>query len=214
MPAPPFDDWVESIFRRPVTKDGWWWDESQPPPLDAEKAPAEALELLTRLFRNPDVVSRFTNQELGQGFWFLFAFNSSYMDVARNTALPEQLRVGCVESIFDLNRDLLAARCGDSLVDDGPWSLVTTTFMLWDLNSALYARPEDPAVDAACLRAMTRTLSLQSSVCRRSALHGLGHWASEYPDQVGGTIDAFLARKDLLPDEREYAMRAREGNVP
>ena len=213
--APPFDDWVDSVFRRPVTERGWWWEESQPSPWDPEGAPEHALALLTQLFRSPGAVGRFNDQELGQGLWFLFANSSSaYLDVVRESTLPERDRVLCVESIFELNRDLLAPRCGDLPEDSGPWSLNTTTCMLWDLNSALNPHPEDPVVDEACLRVMALTLDLGSAVCQLSALHGLGHWAAGYPDRVTRTIDAFLMRKGILPNVREYAAQARTGHIP
>ena len=65
MTTPTFDAWVDSIFRRPVTEEGWWWDEAQPRPLDPDDAPEQALELLIRLFRNPGAVTRFGDQQLG-----------------------------------------------------------------------------------------------------------------------------------------------------
>ena len=212
--VPSFEEWVDSVFRRPVTDEGWWWDTSQPRPLDPERAPAEALELLNRLFRNPEAVSRFSDQELGQGLWFLFdSSGSSYLDLVRSSILPEQARAGCVESIFELNRELLARRCGDSVEEAGPWSLITTTYMLWDLNDSLGPHPEEPAVDEACLGTLVRILALESGVCQRSALHGLGHWAACYPERVMQTIDGFLTRTGLAPKIRDYAAQARTGHV-
>ena len=50
--------------------------------------------------------------------------------------------------------------------------------------------------------------------CRFSALHGLGHWHAEHPEQVEQIVDAFLSRhKDLRHHLIEYASRARLGNV-
>jgi len=61
---------------------------------------------------------------------------------------------------------------------------------------------------------MARTLELASAVCQLSALHGLGHWSSRYPERAIQTIDAFLTRKDLVPQVREYAAQARTGHIP
>jgi hypothetical protein len=69
-------------------------------------------------------------------------------------------------------------------------------------------------IDTACLKVMRLTLDLDSDACRESALHGLGHWAYLYPQQVKTIIDAWLARNRQLTGElKAYALAARRGYV-
>ncbi len=72
----------------------------------------------------------------------------------------------------------------------------------------------EPEIHQATLRVMSEVLDLPSETCRFSALHGLGHWHAQHPEQVEQIVDAFLARhKDLRPHLIEYASRARLGSV-
>jgi hypothetical protein len=72
----------------------------------------------------------------------------------------------------------------------------------------------EPEIHQATLTVMSEVLDVPSELCQFSALHGLGHWHAQHPDQVEQIIDAFLARqKDLKPDVIEYAARARLGSV-
>lgn len=72
----------------------------------------------------------------------------------------------------------------------------------------------EPEIHQATLSVMTEVLELPSETCQFSALHGLGHWHGEHPEQVERIVDAFLARhKDLSAHVIEYASRARVGNV-
>jgi hypothetical protein len=72
----------------------------------------------------------------------------------------------------------------------------------------------EPEIHQATLSVMTKVLNLPSETCQFSALHGLGHWHGEHPEQVERIVDAFLTRhKDLSPHVVEYASRARLGSV-
>ena len=72
----------------------------------------------------------------------------------------------------------------------------------------------EPEIHQATLTVMSKVIELPSELCQFSALHGLGHWHAEHPDQVEQIVDAFLARhKDLSPHVIEYASKARLGDV-
>lgn len=62
--------------------------------------------------------------------------------------------------------------------------------------------------------AMERTLTLPSEAAYESALHRLGHEEVINPVRVGEIIDAFLVnRRDISPELRIYATRARDGGI-
>ena len=72
----------------------------------------------------------------------------------------------------------------------------------------------EPEIHQATLSVMSEVLDLPSETCQFSALHGLGHWHAQHPEQVEQIVDAFLTRhKDLRPHLIEYASRARLGSV-
>ena len=54
----------------------------------------------------------------------------------------------------------------------------------------------------------------RGGACRKSALHGLGHWAAAYPAQVEAIISTWVrAQSGLRPDLQRYADAARHGCV-
>jgi len=89
-----------------------------------------------------------------------------------------------------------------------------------ELHNALLKKTLDeqieiePEIHQATLRVMSEVLDLPSETCQFSALHGLGHWHAQHPEQVEQIVDGFLTRhEDLRPHVIEYASRARLGNV-
>jgi hypothetical protein len=89
-------------------------------------------------------------------------------------------------------------------------------YMWWDIIP-ITGRPDDPKrkeFDQAILRVMKSTLQLDSTACRESALHGLGHWQHDYPERVGEIIDKFSMSQRELPEKlRAYMINAYTGCV-
>jgi hypothetical protein len=75
--------------------------------------------------------------------------------------------------------------------------------------------PEDRRLlHAAALETLTAILRLDSITCQESALHGLGHWHSAFPEQVESMIDAFISTHADAPAALlTYARNARCGCV-
>jgi hypothetical protein len=69
-------------------------------------------------------------------------------------------------------------------------------------------------LDSAVLLTLDGILRLDNDACRRSALHGLGHWRVYRPVEATDVIDRFLRENpDLDPELRKYASEARAGLV-
>ncbi len=218
MTSPPLGDWLESVFEHPVTKPSWWWNENAKLPLSPDKASREALDLLTTLCESPAVLAAYTDEQVAQGLWFLFDTScSEYTTLLRNQDLPWAARQRCLNAILTLYGDLFAVRCAPVMGHPFSKPLNGMCYMLWDLSEALEPHPEgpEPEVDEACLAILSQTLLISHIACQDSALHGLGHWASAYPERVASTIDEFLRDNPAAPSElREFALRAREAKVP
>jgi hypothetical protein len=88
--------------------------------------------------------------------------------------------------------------------------------MWWDIIP-IHGKPSDPnqkEFDQAILQVMDSTLQLDSVACRESALHGLGHWQHEYPEQVGDIINRFsMSHRNLRKELETYMKNAFVGYV-
>jgi len=213
-----FEDWVTHVFDHDVTDPQWYFEPDAP----FWAAPAGlTLAHMTRLFEDPRAyLSTYDDERLNQGFWYLVSnAGSNHMFALTDTSAPLAARIRCVESFAPLFRELFAARCSTHLSHLSPLEvnpLNGACYMWWDIIPFTGA-PHDPEhreLDAAALSVMETILSLASVACQESALHGLGHWCSSYPDRVGAIIDHALARAHGWPPAlTAYAQSARRGCV-
>jgi hypothetical protein len=89
-------------------------------------------------------------------------------------------------------------------------------YMWWDIIpfGGQPNNPERSEFDQEILNVLESTLQLDSIPCEESALHGLGHWQQDYPQQVTEIIDKFLqGQADLREELRAYALNAYRGYV-
>lgn len=87
----------------------------------------------------------------------------------------------------------------------------TQRHLLYVVGSYVHLGQE---IDEACLEVMQRTLDLDALACCESTLHGLGHWAHSYPQEVEAIISTWLVRNPFLKEAlKEYAHAARKGHV-
>jgi hypothetical protein len=215
---PTFPEWVRHIFDHPVDKPEWYWA----PDADIAEPPAQiSVAYLTQLFIDPEqILAPYTDAQLNQGLWYLVSNScSNYMFtlLQPKVAWPER-REG-LRAITNLFAQLFANRCSPHLshLDErGANPLNSVCYMWWDLFPS-WGHPESPTealVDAELLMVMQRVLALDDLACQESALHGLGHWHLNYPEEVEGAIDAFLVSEPQLDVRlRRYAFSARQGCV-
>ena len=204
-PYPEFEDWFRTLLSDEVTREA-----DLPAPL--------ALDYVGRLFRESGrVLAGHSDAAVASALSRVISpEESSELRAVNDASLPMQRRIGCVEAIGELFAHTFAPRCERRLSHTGEAAspLNTVCFMWWD-TAVLHARPDRwPDLDSACLAVMRQCLELPSVACWESALHGLGHWVSDYPEVVRGAIDGFLAsRQRHRPALLDYAMRARAGSV-
>jgi hypothetical protein len=215
----PFDEWLKHVFDHDLSDPAWYWD------LDADHwagPPTTTAQFITRLFENADQLLRpFSDAQLNQGLWYIVshACSSMMLDVLHESRVPRDDRRRCLSSILSLFRQCFAVRCSEHLShQDGPGAkpLNSVCYMWWDIFPT-WGNPDDPSCaeqDQQLLDVMANTLAIPSVACRESALHGLGHWQHQYPDEVENIIDAFLGTApDIRPDLAQYAFSARQGHV-
>ena len=198
---------TDFIFGQPVPEDPkskeWYWD------VDLTFDPREQVAHLTTIFRNAaDLRSRYSPDQLEQGFWYLISgAHSGLCDLLWNTAVPWEARAELIDSTVVLYRDLFA-------VDP----LDTSAHMFWDGIAYDYSLTRDPETNAedrrvqdAIFEALVQILGLDSLTCQRAALHGLGHLRHH---ETAKAIKNFLARNpDLSGKDRAYAHACASGTM-
>jgi hypothetical protein len=213
-----FEDWVAHVFDHDVSDPQWYFE------LDADfwDAPASlTLAYLTRLFNAPvELLARFNDQQLNQGFWYLVSnAGSNHMFALTDKSAPLAARLQCLRSFIPLFQQLFATRCTRHLsyIDQpGASPLNLACYMWWDIIP-FFAAPNDESqreLDAAALDVMEETLAIDSVACKESALHGLGHWNARYPREVSDIIGRALRDARGWPPELErYARYAQSGCI-
>ena len=217
-----FEQWLTYVFDHPVRESGqeWYWD------LDVDwwdGPAADTVQFLTQAFENAAVLFQpYSDAQLNQGLWFL-ASNacSNHMFALMDSSVPWPARQRCVRSIHLLFEECFAKRCTPHLShlpepEPGAGPLNLVCYMWWDIIP-IGPKPDDPTrteLDREILGVMESTLQPGSIACCESALHGLGHWKSSYPQRIEEMIEAFLQSHQGLREElRTYARSAYQGCV-
>ena len=219
-PTPPdslLSGWIEHVFDHPVTDPAWYW--SPDAPAWDESPERNAISISETFERSGELLARFTDDQLNQGFWYLVSNScSDFMFALIEPAVPLALRLRALRSFVPLFEQVMAVRCSPHLshLDErGANPLNNACYMWWDLLP-IYGRPEQPdctEFDSEVLVVLRDLLAIPHDACRESALHGLGEWARYYP-RVASIVDKFLTRTPgLRPELVSYALRARSGNV-
>lgn len=212
-----FTDWVRGIFDHPVVDPAWYWDLESDECLEADNTNAE---YLTRLFsESATIFADYSDDQVGQGLWMIASSScSNHAFSFTGGTAPWEVRQRAIQSIYLLYEQCFAKRCDCRLghLDESENLLNSTCYMWWDLLPA-WCDPCDPSKvrDASeYIQVMKRCLSIEHDACIEGALHGLGHWALNFPEQVGLVIDDFLKQhKKLRPELVSYAKSAREAMV-
>src|SRR5258708_3626741 len=128
-----FEEWVRHLFDHPVEGPQWFADPDAP----YWVGPAElTFAWITRLFEDPLTwLSRYTDAQLAQGFWYLVSNGGSDCMVALGDAsVALRNRVRCVRAFATVFRRVFAVRCGwhlSHLGEPGASALDTTCYMWW-----------------------------------------------------------------------------------
>jgi hypothetical protein len=213
-PVLSFDEWLDRVFENPVSTQGY--DRV----VDCGLCPPDVqVDYLARVFEHPEeYLAPYSNAQINQSFWFLLSTDSDAGDALVDANVPWSMRARCLATIPSLFERLFASRCDPGLshldeVRSNP--LNSACYMWWDLFPT-WGRPDDPTQaesDGLLLGVMSRLLGLEHEACWESALHGLGHWALHYPNQVATIVEDFLERHALRPELELYARAARYGCI-
>ena len=213
-----FAGWLGHVFDRAVSAERWYHaatDENR-----WEPAREDFLGYLAQAFEGPqEAFGRFSDAQLDQGLHFLLDSGfSSDIFALKDPKIGWPKRQRALRSIGTLYRDCFAVRCTQTLahLNEAGSPLNSACYVWWDLLP-LRGEPEKAErkdLDQEIMKVLEETLEIAHVACQEAALHGLGHWASKYPERVSSVVGSFLERrKDARPELLEYARKAREGLV-
>lgn len=222
---------LEFIFNEDEHQDPEYWEEG--PGVFyrlCKNAPAEIIPLFLHLMRNlrGDLASYSLEKIAGSVNSLFHPGFSETLFVLMNEDVPEADRCEAIRAMTHLYEDLFEIRCAPVMLhrnQPGGNALNDVCYMLWDVTSLNYfgrdIRKRD-SLERAAARPMAEavfsvlefSLYSENVACVESGLHGLGHMASDWPDEVKAIIDLYLRRRpNHDPRILRYADLAREGRV-
>jgi hypothetical protein len=224
-----FDQWIDAVFNHPVSEPAWYFtaetDSVELWTLES-KFPQVQAEYVARTFQEIAKFSQiYSDGQIAAGLQYIINPACSgvvYAIVDPRLEVDLVTRIRCCEAIYTVYEQLFAVRCTPILAtakqkpqERNP--LNNICFMWWDIFPApIIAIEDEPSpVDDALLGVIVKTLSLDSEVCKESALHGLNEWAFGYPKRVKAIVDEFLASQpNISPELKAYAEKAGRGALP
>jgi hypothetical protein len=206
-----FDEFVSFLFDRDwppttiVKFDPWYWH------TEVAYTPDLICSYYMRLFQQPQfLLERFSKLQLEEGFWAIQVDNldCSASRIIWHPELSFAVREECVRAMADLFRNLFATEPLDSSVQ-----------MWWDSlcydwhcgNKKRERGGEDERMQDVIFQTVTTILSIDSDICQKAALHGLGHL---HHPQTETLIARYIAEHPTLTEEQvEYALAAAKFEV-
>jgi len=211
-----FDAWVAYVFGRPV---------ETPMPLlrheiDYQWSDAETIEYSKELFSYPTghLAANLSLAQIRQGFWALGGAAGLLNDALFNVEIPIGSRSNCVLSMRSLFEDYFSQYSSKDQIND-------IVFVWWEspvfgvedrLDGEVLVKTDSKEdlrlLEGSILSTLRAILEIDTDLCRKSALHGIGHMSD--PLVRKGTIDRFLDRyPDLSREIREYAGECISGEI-
>jgi hypothetical protein len=223
LEPPYYRSFLQHVFERPEQgEDGQ--DEGFP------SFPGEVVALYLHLLRHLKTgLAPYSVEQVARGLDRLFhPGHSDLACVLSSDAIAAAERCAVIRAMAHLYEDLFADRCApvmSHLEQPGGNALNAVCYMLWDVTPLNYfgpairrrdsperavARPEADAVFSV----LEAALCSENIACVESGLHGLGHMACDWPEEVNAIIGLYLRRwPNHDPRLLRYADLARAGHV-
>jgi hypothetical protein len=184
------------------------------------EAPETIAEHIAETFeRSGELLARFSDDQLEQGFWYLFYEGPpDFMGTLLDEGVPLACRVRALRSFAPLFEQVMAQRCSSHLsqLDEDGASPLDVACNMWFDEALDRFRPErltQVQLETDLVGVLRAILAIPHDACRESALHGIGHWVRHIP-QLADLVDQLLAGvPGLRPELIAYAESARAGTV-
>ena len=215
----PLTVWINHVFNHPVSQPPWYYNS----PTTDEEWPETRENVATHIAEafehSGPLLSRFSDEQLNQGFWYLFYRTDDFMDTLLDTEVAAAIRLRALRSFVPLFEQVMAARCSSHLahvVDEESENVLDSACYMWFdevLDRFFPYRLFEAGLDSELVVTLRSVLAIPHDACRESALHGIGHWIRHLP-HLADVIDQFLdTTPGLRPELIAYAQSARAGEV-
>ncbi len=178
--------------------------------------PDEALDHVDRALVDTEIHSLFSKDQIGIGLQLIYSNSCSDLPFCYTEAGDETRRVKGIcnlryldSNFFDKYCTAPVTRIGNDLTA-GPIGYLC--HMLWDIF-VLHPGNASPRMTAAALDVMAHALESSNDQSIVSAIHGLGHWATDAPRAIQ-ILECWLLRPATRNEAiRAYARQATTGRI-
>jgi hypothetical protein len=211
--------WIDHVFDHPVAEPSWYRSPDHNNDDWHDSRPATIVHIAETLEQSGELLARFSDAQLDQGFWYLFCHHPpDFMGTLLDDGIPLAMRLRALKSFVPLFEQVMAVRCSSHFGcpdEDGVSALNSACYMWFDelLDRFHPQRLRQAQLETELIATLGTILDVPHDACRESALHGIGHWVTHYPE-LADVVDRFLSgNPSLRPELVAYAKYARAGQV-
>jgi hypothetical protein len=219
--AQPLQVWIDHVFDHAVIDPPWYWAGAIANYEDEWPEAQETIVVhIAETFEHAGrLLSRFSDEQLDQGFWYLFREGPpDSMGMLLDARVPLACRLRALRSFVPLFEQVMAERCSSHLSylnEEGANPLNSACYMWFDevLDRFNPERLIQAQLDTDLIGTLRAILTIPHDACLESALHGIGHWVPQYPQLADVAGELLSGSPGLRPELLAYAESARAGNV-
>jgi hypothetical protein len=179
-----YSQWRDELFGYPPDSDPFSLERSDQ--FD-DVTPTQAFDFVDRVLLDPEVHNLFSKDQLGIGINTIYCQYCSDLPFLYTTECDEERRVTGIDNLVNLYKNFFERYCTASMAKVGSGAvdgrIGFICYMFWDIF-VLYSGNATPKMQSAAISVMRSALDSRNDSCLASAIHGLGHWASDVPEAV------------------------------
>lgn len=176
----------------------------------------EAFDFVDRMLVDFELHSLYSKAQIGNAINTVYSNCCSNLPFLYTTECEEKRRVKGIRNLVNLYRNFFERYCTTQVTsigsDQGDGKIGFICYMFWDVF-VLYPGNASPQMIEAALGVMRTALDSRNDSCLASAIHGLGHWATDTPE-ASLIINQWLRRPTTKnPQVLQYARAATGGMI-
>ena len=198
----------------------------QPPEIDPVKLehssefyslpPNQAFYFVDQMLVDRELHTLFSKEQIGSAINTVYSNSCSNLPFLYTTECDEERRVKGIRNLVNLYRNFFERYCTAQVVsignDQTDGKIGFICYMFWDVF-VLYPGSASPLMKLAAVGVMRTALDSRNDNCLASAIHGLGHWATDVPE-ASTILNQWLRRPTTKnPRVIQYARTATSGMI-
>ncbi len=208
-----YEQWRSELFGHPPDCDPVSLEHS---PEFYAVPPNQAFDFVDHVLIDQDVHAMFSKEQLGNGIKTIYSNSCSELPFLYTTECDQLRRLKGIRNLINLYRNYFERYCTAPVVsvgnDQTDGAMGYICYMLWD-DFVLYPGNATPSMISAAVDVMETALESHNENCLVSAIHGLGHWASDVPE-ASTVLKQWLRRPTTKNTEiLQYARSATDGMI-